>query len=286
MKWMLLSELLREQDGTGTGTPPPAPPAAWYAGKLDDAGVGHLQNRGLHDKPVTDVALAMLKAHQEAEKLIGAPADQVVRVPKDATDEAGWKAVWKRLGAGDTAKDYDLSGVKTAKGEPLPQALVDTIAGAAAKFGIPKTALAGFTTELQKHFDGQESAVSAEQTAALQKEQTDLKKNWGANFEANMFVARQAAQKLGIPPEVVSKWEQGIGYAKTMDVMRDLGMKLGEGKFIAGGDNNLNNGVMTKEQAVAKKAELMADTAWTKRYMDGGAAENREMTAVLAIINA
>ena len=38
------------------------------------------------------------------------------------------------------------------------------------------------------------------------------------------------------------------------------------------------------ERIKARKAELMADTAWAKRYLNGGAPENREMTALLTLI--
>ncbi len=41
---------------------------------------------------------------------------------------------------------------------------------------------------------------------------------------------------------------------------------------------------MTKDQAVARKADLMKDTAWTQRYLAGGVPEGREMEALTRLI--
>ena len=47
--------------------------------------------------------------YREAEKLIGAPASQLLRLPADPSkDMDGMKAVWQRLGAPSDAKEYDF----------------------------------------------------------------------------------------------------------------------------------------------------------------------------------
>ena len=43
-------------------------------------------------------------------------------------------------------------------------------------------------------------------------------------------------------------------------------------------------GVMTKEQAVAQKKELMADNAWVKSYNEGDAVKGRQMRALNVLI--
>ena len=104
----------------------------------------------------------------------------------------------------------------------------------------------------------------------------------GPEPRGQQFVAKQAAAKLGVTPEQVAALEQTVGYAKVMEMFRDIGTKIGEAKFVS--STGPTGGIMTREQAVAKRAELMGDTNWAKRYLDGGAPEAREMNALLVLI--
>lgn len=266
--------------------PAPAPtpaPAAWYDGKVDQETLGHWKNKGWDVNDPVKVATEATKAHREAERFIGAPADQILRMPKDAADEAGWNAVWGRLGKPAEAKDYDLSTVKRADGKELDAALADSIRNAAFAANLPKEAATRMAADFVKHLDGVAAASAADHEAKIVEAQAALKKNWGPNFDANMFIAKQAAQKLGVQPAEVDALEKVVGYDRVMEMFRSLGTKMGEDKFVAnpgGGDNK----VMSRDQAVARKAELMNDAAWTKRYMEGGTAENREMLALNTLI--
>ena len=80
-------------------------------------------------------------------------------------------------------------------------------------------------------------------------------------------------------------WDIGKGF-KLDEVLtsgRAIGSKIGEDKFITNTGGG-NGGVMTREQATARKKELMNDKAWSKSYLDGDAAKGREMTALNTII--
>ena len=70
---------------------------------------------------------------------------------------------------------------------------------------------------------------------------------------------------------------------RVMEAMRRVGQSLGEDKYVAGSGSS-SGGVMTRDQAVARKAELMADRAWGKSYLEGDVAKAREMTALNVII--
>ena len=270
--------------GAGAGTPPPAgttppPTAPWYEGKADAEIIGHWQNRGWHDKDAVTVAIEATKAHRQAEKFIGVPADQVIRLPKDASDEAGWKQVWSRLGASSDPKDYVFNG---PDGKPIEGPLGDFLRDRAAKLQLPKDKAAALAADLVKHTQDTKVAEKVELDAKVAEEKGALAKSWGKNMEANMFVAKQAAAKLGVSPDQVAALEGVVGYAKVMELFRSIGARIGEDKFVS--STGPTPGVMTREQAVAKKAELMADSAWAKRYLSGGAPENREMTALLTLI--
>lgn len=249
---------------------------SWFAG-ADPEIIGHIQTKGWATKPANEAAIEAVKAHREAEKFIGAPANQLVRLPADAKDEAGWKSVWERLGAPADPKGYDLSIVKDT-------AVADFIRETAAALHLPKDAAVDLAGRFTRRQEATEAADVATKTAALETEKAALAKNWGTNAEANRVIAQSAARALGITPETVAALEGVIGYSAIMEMFRSIGTKIGEDKFVK--SENMPGGVMTLEQAKAKVADLQKDAAWRARYLSGGEPEKREMLALNTIIAA
>lgn len=261
-------------------TPEPAAPP-WYQG-ADAETLGYLQNRGLDKKTAAEAALAAIASHREAERFVGAPANQLLRLP-DPKDEAAVLAFHQRLGYPGEAAKYDFSTLKKPDGSPLDAAYVERMRSVADQLRLPQDQAAQLATALSKAESDTATAANAERSAKLEGEKAALRANWGANHDAMMLVARNTAAKLGATPEAVAALEGQVGYAKVMEMFANIGTKIGEDHFIT----NLNPaipGVMSVEQATARKGELMRDTAWVKRYMDGGVTENREMTALLTLI--
>lgn len=270
-------------EGTGSGAAPLAPAAVkpWYEG-ADAETLGYLQTRGLDGKTAAEAAMAAIQSHREAEKFLGVPPAQLLRVP-DPKDEAATLAFRQRLGYPGSADKYDFSGIKNPDGTELDAGFVARARAQADSLRLSQEDAARFiSAEVKERVDSQ-AAQLADRTAALDGEKAALKKNWGVNHDAMMLVAKNTALKLGATPEAVAALESQVGYAKVMELFANIGTKIGEDHFVT----NLNPavpGVMTREMAVARKGELMRDGAWTKRYMDGGTAEVREMTALNTII--
>lgn len=255
----------------------------WYKG-ADAELTGHIQNKGWDKKTATEVAMEASKAHRETEKLIGVPADRVLRLPADPKNADEMKPIWQKLGAPADGK-YDFSAIKKADGKPLDQPLVDALTAASAANSLTKDAAVGVAQAVAKHLEGATTArTTAEQTAALATEKAELDKSWGANKEANMFIVKNTAKNLGLAPEAIAALEGQIGYKAVMDMVLNIGMKTGEAKFVTSQTPNAGGGVMTKEQAVARKSELMGDTVWRDKYLNGGSAEKREMSALNLLI--
>lgn len=256
--------------------------APWHQG-IDSEIVGHWQNKGWKlDDPKT-VAIEATKAARAAQQFVGLPESQLLKLPKDATDEAGWKAVYGRLGVPNEPKEYDFAGIKRANGADLEAPLADVMRTALLAGRVPKDRAGDVVKAVVKHLDGVETESAATKTAKLAEEKAALAKNWGPNEVANKFIASQAAQKLGIAPETVTALENVIGYAKIMDMFHQIGMKIGEDKWVGG--ERPNGGIMTRDAAQARKSELMADKAWVVRHNSGGAPERREMRALNVIIS-
>lgn len=256
---------------------------SWYD-SFDADTKGYLQNKGLDKKTPAEAFLEASKFHREAEKFVGAPANEMLRLPKEANDPK-WEDVHKRLGKPADKKEYDFSTVKRAGDKALDEALSDTIRSAAWNSNVNKESAVRIAQDVVKYLDGVETATQAVKADKLIVEKAELAKNWGANAAANMVIAQGAAKALGVPPEAIAALEGQVGYAKVMDMMRNIGTKIGEDRFVNSPGGN-NSGIMTRDQAVAEKNDLMADQAWKDRYLKGGVEEKRKMLALNTIITA
>lgn len=282
-----MNRILRAADA-GTGSAGDAGGAGGAGGEkpwfepLDAEVKGYVQTRGLDKKTAAEAFVEAFKAHREAEKFIGAPANEMVRLPKDS-NAPEWQGVYERLGKPKEAKDYDFSAIKRVGDKPLDDALADTIRKAAFDANVNKEGAVRVATEVVKYLDGVETAAAATNADKLATEKKSLNDNWGTNAAANMVVAQGAVRALGVDPTAVAALEKVVGYAKVMEMFRNIGSKIGEDRFVNAGGGG-NNNVMTKDQAVSEKETLMRDEAWRGRYLKGDVEAGRKMLALNKII--
>jgi hypothetical protein len=251
---------------------------------MDAADIGWLENRGWKDLEPGKAAQEAIKAYRSAESRLGIPADQVVRWPKDATDAENWATVRERLGVPKEASEYDFSSVKKPDGGDLDAAFQDWARATASGLALPKDVAPKLAAEVVK-FNATKAAEDAAAAQAAQVEQeAKLRADWSTNYDANLFVAKGAAQALGIGPEVVDALARaGVGYADTLEMFRKIGAQIGEDKFVRPLNPNAS-GVKTRDGAVAELAELKTDEAAVKRYLSGDQAEVRKWNALHVII--
>jgi hypothetical protein len=254
----------------------------WHAG-IEAEFIGHAQNKGWKLDNPKDAFSAAAKVARDLEKHFGAPADRIVRLPAPDAKPEDIRAFHQRLGAPADAKEYDFSAVKDSANNPLAAPIADALRAAAFDRGLSKDAALSVAQSVAKAMDGLKASESADMTAKVAEQKAKLKESWGTSFEYNKIKAMDGARRLGMDPETVASFEGLIGYAGIMETLRKIGVGTTEATFI---DNGLNtNGqVTTKEGAVARKQELMADVAWRDRYLAGGVAEKREMTALNMMI--
>jgi hypothetical protein len=257
--------------------PPSPPPAAWHTG-IDAEFIGHAQNKGWKLDDPKEAFVAATKQARELERHFGVPPDRLVKLPAPDAKPEDIRAYYERIGAPKEAKDYDLSAIK----DP---AVSDTLRAAMYDRGTPKDAAGVIAAAVAKAMDGMTSAQDTEKTAKLAAQKEALKANWGDKFAYNHLQAIEGARKLGINPEAVAALEAMIGYDQVMDAMRKIGANTREDTFVEKGGNGPTGDVTTREGAVARKAELMGDSAWSDRYLKGGAAEAREMTRINTLID-
>lgn len=256
-----------EGTGTGTGT-------AWY-GTPDTDTLGYIQARGLDKMKPEEAALASIKAHREAEKLMGVPPEQLLRVPKDLSDVEGWNKVHAKLGVPADPKEYDFTTIKNKAGETLNDDVANTMRGLVAELKIPKSTASILVQKMVDLADKSSEESMAKAAGELAQEQTKLDANWGSNKVANQTIADNAMRALGVTDEQKDALKGSIGYAATMELFRNIGARMGEGNFIEGGKDT-KGAAMTKEAAQYRLDRLQNDAEWYKRFAAGGVLENKE----------
>lgn len=251
----------------------------WYDGKVDAETIGHWDNKGWKKDDPVAVAIEASKAARELQKHFGVPADQLLRLPKDANDEAAMSAVRQRLGMPKEAKEYDFTSVKFADGTELDQGFTDAMRAALHKVGVAKDAAPEVVKAVVKFMDDADKAEGDARTATLNSERANLQKEWGNNFEFNRLTAMQGAKRLGVDPETVAKLESEVGYSKIMEMFRKIGAGTTEDSFVEGGNGNPT----TMNGAKARIEELKSDPQWRARYLAGSKKEVDEMNNLIAL---
>ena len=277
------------------GTPPAdggTPPAGgaggdvtkqWYDG-ADAETIGYLQNRGLDKQEPKAVALAAIKSHREAEKLLGHPAKDVIRLPKDGNDPA-WRSVWDRLGVPGEAKGYDFSDVKFSDDSPLDAKFSEFLQTTFHTNNVPKSAAAGVARDVVKYLEGLGANGDSDAAAQLAIEKDGLKKEWSFNYNQNMIVASNAARALGVDEETIETLQniKGVGYAKVMEMFRSIGEKIGEDRFVKGPSGG-RSGPMTVAQATEQLDSLKADKVWIEKFNSGDTEAKKQFNQLTELI--
>lgn len=288
-KHFLMDQTTEGAGGSGGAAPvtPPAgaaPNAGWLSGVqgIDAELSGHIAAKGWDKLDATQAAIAAAKSHREAQQYVGAPADKLLRLPNDPNDAKAMDAIYQRLGKPSDPKEYDFSAIKLSDGEPLDNSLQDMLRQSLHKYNMTKNDGVSFAADLAKFFDGVEQNDKAISAAKLTQEKDQLSKLWGNNMEANKFIAQAAVRRLGIDPETVNTLESVVGYSKVMEMFRQIGKGFGEDVVFrtSGG----SDAVMTTNEAIARRADLMKDAQWVQRYTSGGQKEMQEMQAINRLI--
>lgn len=263
-------------EAQGGAAPAPAPaPKTWYDGADSDT-VGWLQLKGWDKLDASRAAMEATKSRREAERFIGAPPDQLVRVPKDASDQEGWARVHAKLGVPDSSDKYDFASVKFANGEGLDPDFSKEVRTLAHDLKLNPSQAVQLASHLARMGDVEESTDQERINTRVQASQEQLRKDWGSQYGSNKIIAQNAIQaylgQKGITGEVAQQKlnsileiaDKSVGLDVFMDMMRWAGVATGQDVFIKGGANNEQ---LTPQSAQAKLSTLTNDPAWRERFM-------------------
>jgi hypothetical protein len=266
--------------GNGAATP-------WYQGKVDAEAVGFWQRKGYDITDPVKVATELTKGYSGAERLIGVPPEELIRIPKPNAAELDVRAFWNKVGVPPEAKDYDFSAVKFSDGKELEQSFSDTVRNLFHAGRVPKDRAADIVKGMVAYMEGRDKADAAEVTATVQREREALDANWGQQKPRNMLIAQDALTKVGqsagLSPEQIKKgWDAltnvgGIGASHALEMLRVIGTRMGEpGGLIGGGPGAAGDpALLSKEAAKQEIDALKRDTAFQQRLLNGDATERK-----------
>lgn len=225
-------------------------------------------------RTVPDVT-TLARNYINAQKLVG--ADKVVLPPKNATPQQ-LNEFFDRIGRPKTADSYTLpSDFKMADGlkieEPVMKAIKEQFhtLGLTDKQGneLLKYYMAGVNTDYTKVMEAQKTAA----VEATQKLQTE----WGANYEANLDIAKAVVRKFGGEAFLDEITRSGIGNnTELIKLLHNAGKMMLE-------DNPLEHGksllLTNSTQAVEEIGKLKMDKEFQTAFGKSDAPGHKEAVA-------
>ncbi|HEM7801972.1 TPA: hypothetical protein U2L32_002512 [Burkholderia cenocepacia] len=118
--------------------------------------------------------------------------------------------------------------------------------------GIPAEAAKALAAKWNGYVGEQNTAAEAARLAKGEAELTTLKGEWGADYDKNVELGRQAMRKFGVSGEVIDKLAGASGDAATIKVFSQIGASLSEGTLNPGGADG-SGAALTNEDARAAK---------------------------------
>ena len=239
---------------------------SWTDGLGEDA-QGYVENKGW------DGAEQMLDSYRNLEKSMGAPADQILHLPKEDAGAEEWGAVYSRLGRPEDPSGYEFSGPEVPEGGID---LTPDLATWAHEAGLSKAQAQTIYEKYNGRLDevSQEFAAQrAEQNAA---DEQALRKEWGGAWEENISAGRKFAQQFNLDNGTLDKLESALGKRGLLELAAEIGRGLGEHSMPNDREQDTGAGStfgMTPAAAQTKINELMADEVFKSQYLDKGLPE-------------
>lgn len=253
-----MTDIPQATNNTPTDIPTPAPDSAvasdvWYS-KIEDPDLKSYTEKKNWKDPIEAV-----KSYREAEKRLGTS----ISLPKENATPEELNAFYAKIGRPETPEAYQLpvpEGQDTAFAQSMAKIMFDT--------GVPAKSAQALAMAWNEYQAQQAQLYEAEQAKAEQEQMATLKNEWGAKYETNEVIAKNAVKAFGISPEQIDQLQQAMGFDGTMKFFQNLGSKIGEDKFI-GNDTGVGSKatmVMSKEQANAEYSRLMTDTDFAEKW--------------------
>jgi hypothetical protein len=262
-------------------------PVPGWLGKdhgLSEDQVGWIQRWGYQGLP--DV----IKSTMALERIKGARAEEIVRIPRDESD---WGEVWNRLGRPEKPDGYKLPERQLSQGaiDLRPMLLPK-----AHEVGLSQKQVEALDGHLNQVFEGVVQRADEEFRARVARETSEVRAEWGEQYEHRFRAASAAVEKLReasgleLSEKQLEAVEKAMGSAwltKLMYGVARMAGGLAEARFVEGErpDGSMGMSPAAAAEAVERmKADPKVREALTAgRSHPGYAAANRELVRLSKI---
>jgi hypothetical protein len=245
--------------GGAAGAAPPDP-NAWMGGFSDDQ-KAFVTTKG-YKGPVD-----ILESYRNLEKLHGVSQDRIIKLP-EKMDSPEMRAVWEKLGAPKDAAGYEIA---TPKGGD--EAASKAVAEALFKAGVPKSQAKQFIADMEAFGASRNTAAQETAKAKFDASELTLKKDWGAAYDQNVNLAKEAARITGFTGPEIDALAQAKGHDFVMKAFHKMSKGVTEADFVGG--KPPPNGILTPDLAKGEIKNLMRDKGFQEKILTG----DREATA-------
>lgn len=233
---------------------------------------------------------ALAKSYVDAEKRLGAPPDQLIRLPTKPDDKAAWDEVYSRLGRPEKADGYGIKLPENATEEM--KAVSGKLAETAHIAGLSPAQLRPLVDLLQAEANSAQTQAVAARETETRETQATLRKEWGAKFDVYGKEIGKLVVDLGGQPLLDELNASGLGnslalnraLAKLVDRVAEPERPGGEG-----GRADVGDRPFTPAQAGAERARLEADPTLGAALRDRSHAQHKhavdERNRLLALEN-
>lgn len=248
------------QGGAGDGAAPPD----WFGNVSDKVGEGDtssnrdwLASLGIKD---IDGLVKVARDNQRAVRESGR-----VKVPGEGAQAEEVTAFHRAIGVPEDAKGYEIKG---PEGVQLNDAVLNQLAEAGVKYGVPKGAFQGLVNDFIQ--------IQMADTDAEAKRQDGLAAEWvkshGAQADAQIAHVNSAVRALELSKADMAGLRTGMGADRALAMLAKLGAGMAEDVMITGGRNRFG---VSGAEAKAEMDRLKSDTAFMEKAMKDGTPERQ-----------
>lgn len=197
----------------------------WFS-TLDADTQAHITGKGWEKLEPAAAAAEASKAHLAAQKFIGVPAEQLLKLPKDASDptfQAAYDRIFGMVPA-RTAEDYKFEGVE------LPEGDQKRIRDLAVKHKLPPAVALDFAADLSARTRDAVAVETSGKETTKAANVAHLRAAYGADHDFKLFGAQRAVEAAGLPASILEHIMTlpQEDYRKGMDALVALGQRMNE----------------------------------------------------------
>lgn len=149
-------------------------------------------------------------------------------IPGENDPQERWDAFYKRMGRPDEPAGYEI---KAPDGFEAAPEFTDGFRKVLWDNGIPPKAAGA----LVEWYNAQVISGLDQEAATVRSQQAALKKEWGAEYNANIETARRGMTLLDLDNAAVDAMARGFGVDKTMNLLLRIGTMTSEDMLRGGG---------------------------------------------------